>query len=324
MNDSSCMTAEENNPNALDEFRQEFGKCWRELPDKTLFFSLLAGWLALFQLLGNSTLGYVDSGSLFTWLGFIYRTSADDEHGALIPVVVMVLFWWKRRELGNVPKANWWPALGLVLVALALHVVAFTVQQPKFSVIAFFTGLYGLTGLVWGRRWLAATFFPFFLFSFCLPLGDWAENITFPLRLLVTRVSVAISHGALGIDVLREGSQIFDSQRTFQYDVAPACSGIRSLVALLALTTIYGFVSFQSTWKRLLMVAIAVPLAVVGNVVRITGVILTAEAFGQNAGARLHDWAGFVTFAVAIGCVLALGYWLREDRQPLPGAGRAT
>lgn len=318
------MSEVKNNSNALAEFRREFGECWRELPDKPLFFSLLAAWLALFQFLGNSTLGYVNTSSLFSWLNFIYHTSADDEHGMLIPFVVAALFWSKRRALLAVPKANWWPALGLVLAALALHVLSFTVQQPKLSVIAFFTGLYGLTGLVWGRRWLAATFFPFFLFSFCLPLGDWAENLTFPLRLLVTKISVGISHGALGIDVLRDGSQIFDSQRTFQYDVAPACSGIRSLVALLALTTIYGFVTFQAAWKRLLMVVIALPLAVLGNVVRITGVIITAEAFGQSAGTRLHDWAGFVTFAVAIGCVLALGYWLREDAQPLPGAGKAT
>ncbi len=324
MNKSVRMREAAGNLNTWQEFRREFGEGWRALPDKPLFFGQLVAWLALFQFLGNSTLGYVKTSSLFGWLSYIYRTSADDEHGALIPLVVAVLFWWKRRELQAVPKANWWPALLLVFLALAMHVTAFTIQQPKISVVAFFCGLYGLTGLVWGRRWLGATFFPFFLFTFCVPFGDLAENITFPLRLLVTRISVAISQGVLGIDVLRDGSQIFDSQRTFQYDVAPACSGIRSLIALLALTTIYGFTSFQSTWKRLLMMGIALPLAVVGNVVRITGVILTAEAFGQSAGMRLHDWAGFVTFAVAIGCVLALGYWLREDPGIAPDGGRLT
>ncbi len=318
------MTEAANKPDALTEFRREFGESWRALPDKALFFSLLAAWLALFHFLGNSTLGYANTHSLFSWLGFIYRTSPDDEHGALIPVVVAMLFWWRRQELLAVPTRNWWPALALIGLALVLHVTGFILQQPKASVIAFFGGLYGLTGLVWGPRWLAATFFPYFLFAFCLPLGDLAENLTFPLRLLVTRLSVAISHGGLGIDVLREGSQIFDAQRTFQYDVAPACSGIRSLVALLALTTIYGFVTFRTAWKRLLMMVIALPLAVVGNVVRITGVIITAEAFGQQAGSRLHDWAGFVTFAVAIGCVLALGHWLREGAKPGSDGGRAT
>ena len=58
----------------------------------------------------------METNSLFRWLGYIYRTSADDEHGALMPVVVAVLFWWKRRELAAVPKVNWWP--GLVLIGL--------------------------------------------------------------------------------------------------------------------------------------------------------------------------------------------------------------
>ncbi len=138
------MTEAANKPDALTEFRREFGDCWRALPDKALFFSLLAAWLALFHFLGNSTLGYAPTSSLFSWLGFIYRTSADDEHGALIPLVVVVLFWWKRRELLAVPKRNWWPALALVGLALVLHVVGYTLQQPKASVIAFFSGLYGL------------------------------------------------------------------------------------------------------------------------------------------------------------------------------------
>src|SRR6185295_3506602 len=297
-------------------FRREFSECWKAWPDKFLFFSLLAAWLALFQFLGNSTLGYVKNGSMFGWLSFIYRTSQDDGHGALIPLVVAVLFWWRRRELLAIEKRNWWPALAVVIAALVVHAVSYIVQQPKLSVIAFFAGLYGLTGLVWGRRWLAASFFPYFLFVFCVPLGDWAEGITFQLRLLVAKVSVAVANGALGMDVIREGSQIFDSAHKFNYDVAPACSGIRSLIALLAMTTIYGFVSFRSPWKRLLIASIAVPLAVAGNVVRITGVIVTADAFGQSAGSQLHDWAGFVNFAVALGCVLLLGRWLREDAQP--------
>jgi exosortase len=186
------------------------------------------------------------------------------------------------------------------------------------SVVGFFFGLYGLTGLVWGRPWLQSTFFPFFLFAFCFPLGTLADKITFPLRMLVSKISVAIG-GGLGIEVTRVGTQILGAHG-FNYDVAPACSGIRSLTALLALTTIYGFLTFQTTWKRVLMMVIALPLAVLGNVVRVTGVILVAQAFGQKAGAKFHDGAGFVTFAVALICVLALAHVLRERKLETPAA----
>src|SRR5204862_4065088 len=126
---------------------------------------------------------------------------------------------------------------------LVIHLIGFMVQQTRISIIGFFLGLYGLTGLAWGRHWLQRTFFPFFLFVFCVPLGTMSDSLTFPLRMLVSKISVGIGH-VLGIDVIRDGSQIFNPRGTFQYDVAPACSGIRSLTALLALTPIFGFINF--------------------------------------------------------------------------------
>jgi len=278
---------------------------------------LFAAWLALFHFLGNPNFGYVDTPSLLGWMWNAYSTpNSEDGHGMLIPIVVLGLFWWKRKELLAVRWQLWWPGLGLVVFALLLHMAGYIVQQPRVSIVALFTGIYGLMGLVWGREWLLRSFFPFVLLLFCIPVGSLAESVTFPLRMLVTKISVGVSHHALGIDVIQSGSQIFDPRQKFGYDVATACSGIRSLITLVALTTIYGFVVFQATWKRLLMVAVAFPLAVLGNVVRITGVIISAEAFGQEVGTKVHDGAGFVTFAVAIVCVMALSHWLKEDRQP--------
>jgi exosortase len=120
--------------------------------------------------------------------------------------------------------------------------------------------------------------------------------------------------------LIREGTQLSDAQHSFHYDIAPACSGIRSLIALLALTTIYGFISFKSTWRRLLMILSAVPLAVIGNVVRLTFTVVVAEAFGQDWGSKVEQKFGFVTFAVAIALVVLIGNWLQEEKakRPLP------
>ena len=292
--------------------RDELAALWSSLPDKVLFFTLCAVWGTFFHLLGNSTFGYKDTPSLFGWMNYTYNCHEDDRHGKLIPLVVLALLLVKRRELTTVPKAPWWPALVVVVAGLLLHIAGYITQQTRVSILAFFLGLYGLTGLVWGPRWLRAIFFPYFLFIFCFPLGTLAEKITFPLRTVVTQISVGIAH-VLGIEAIRNGTQIIGANG-FNFDVAPACSGIRSLTALTALTTIYGFLTFHAAWKRVLMVMLAVPLAVIGNVARITGVILTSEAFGESAGLKFHDGAGFVTFFVAIICVMALGHWLREDR----------
>lgn len=300
--------------------RRDLADFWREQPDKGLFAALLVPWVALFYFFGNSTFGYVDTPSLFGWMHYVFTTSPDDSYCLYIPFVVVALLVWKREALREVQKSVWMPALGIVLVAVLLHVLGYMVQQTRVSIIAFFLGLYGLTGLVWGRSWLRASFFPMFLFVFCVPIGTMADAITLPLRLLVTKISVGIGHDVLAIDVFRNGSQIFDGRGTPLYDVAPACSGINSLISLLALTTIYGFITFKAGWKRVLVAATAVPLAVAGNVIRITTVIIIGEAFGHQAGKAVEQKLGFVTFAVAIVAVMALGHWLR-DREPENLAG---
>lgn len=313
-------------------FRHEWLQLWRSLPMRWEMLALLGLWAALFHFLGNSTLGYVNTRSLFGWWFWVHtrgwenpdgsldfsRLFAGDEeaHAWFIPLVVLVLFWCRRDELMAMTKRVWWPALGVFIAGLLLHVLGYMVQQTRISVAGFFLGIYGLTGLFWGGAWMRVALFPFALFAFCVPLGNSAEYITFPLRMLVTKLSVWIANVGLGIDVIRDGSRIFDAQRTFQYDVAPACSGIRSLVTLLALTTIFGFLSFQKNWKRGLMVFMAFPLAVAGNTLRITCVIVAGEAFGQQAGAKIEQNLGLLTFALALGTVLLMAHWLREDKAP--------
>jgi exosortase len=226
--------------------------------------------------------------------------------------VVLALLWWKRQELLAKPPGLWWPAIGLIVFALLLHLLGFISQQQRLSVIGFFLGLYGLTGLAWGRHWLQASFFPFFLLAFCIPVGEFAAPLTLPLRLLVSRIVEIVAHLGLAPDLIREGTQLFDAQHTFGYEVAAACSGIRSLVALLALTTIYGFINFKSPWQRAVMILVAAPLAVLGNVVRLSFTITVAELFGQDAGKAVETDFGFITFAVAVGCAFLVARWLEK------------
>src|SRR6185436_12799420 len=273
-------------PGFLDELRS----CWQQVPSKPLFLGLAALWFALFHFLGNSTLGYVDTSSLFGWLKWIYSRSTDDEHGYLIPFIVAVLFWWKRDELLAVRKEPWWPAIVVVLFALALHALGYVVQQARISVVAFFIGLYGLTGVAWGFRWLRASFFPFFLFAFCLPLsGGPSEKISFPLRLMATKITALFSQTVLAINVYQDGNRIYDPSGAYQYEVAAACSGMRSLTATLAIALIYAFVALKSPLRRAIMIASAVPLAVAANVVRLTTIIVASEAFGHEAGQYVHN-----------------------------------
>jgi len=303
----------------LGELQADFVNSWRKLPNKFLFFGMFGAWLALFHLVGNSTLGYIHSSSLFRWLLDAYHpagdyASSEDVIGLVVPFVVVAIFIWKLKELVTLPLKEWWPGLGLLALAMLLHLFGYMVQQPRISVIAFLAGIYFLMGLAWGPHWLRGSFFPIFLLGFCVPIGPNAEMITTPLRHLVAIIVTGIAHLGLAPDLVREGTQLFDAQSSFRFDIAPACSGIRSLTSLLALTTIFGFLCFRSSWKRLLMVLVAFPLSVIGNVMRITFTVTVAELFGQSAGAAVEQNAGFVTFAIAIVAILLLEHCLREPK----------
>ena len=307
----------------LEEFRIEFLDCWQRLPNKGFFLVLLIAWLALFQFLGNSTLGYIPTPSLLSWMGLTYGSSADtggadDNPGRLIPFVVLGLFWWKRKQLLALPLGMWWPGLLLLALALGLHLLGYMVQQPRISIVALFTGIYGLMGLAWGRQWLRESFFPFILFAFCMPLGWFSVSVTFPLRLLVCRVVELISIYILQIDIVRVGTALSDPSGHYQYDVAAACSGIRSLFAVSAVAIISAMLVFRTWWKRGLLMASAVPLAVLGNVVRMLSIIIAAEIWGQEGGSYVHEGGplgilSLLPYVAAFAGLLLLGHFLREQ-----------
>jgi exosortase len=296
-------------------------KTWKKLPNKGLFFALLAAWLAVFHFFGNSLLGYIHSPSLFANLYAAYNNpnpASDDGHGNFVPFLVVGLFWWKRKELLALPLQICWWGLLILVAGMVLHVLGYALQQPRLSMVALFTGIYGLMGLAWGREWLRNSIFPFFLFVFCIPLGGQADYITFPLRLLVCQLVEVVAQWVLGIDVIRMGTQLFDSSGTYQYDVAPACSGIRSLIAIFLLATIYGFITFRSPWKRLLLMVSAFPLAVLGNLARMLFIIVAAEIGGQEWGNYVHESSIFslIPYIPAIIGLLVIGRWMEKRQNP--------
>jgi exosortase len=334
----------------LEGFRLDFLECWQRLPNKGFFFVLLAAWLALFHFAGNSTLGYVHSPSLFAFMLNAYHpnleawlrtfdlnsishwmSDGEEGHCLLVPFVVLGLCWWKRKELTALPLRSWWPGLVMVGVALLLHLFAFLVQQPKLSIVALLTGFFGLMGLAWGPAWLRASFFPFFLLVFCIPLGGLVQPITFNLRLLVCQLVDFVANNFLAIEVQRQGTSLISRAGHYQYEVAAACSGLHSLIATLGLATVYAFVAFRTWWKRALMVASAFPLAVLGNLMRMLAIIIAAEIGGQAAGNKVHDGGpggvySLLPYVPAFLGLILLGCWLREPKPqtPLPLATQAT
>ena len=316
---------EQNTIGVLDQFQTEFVEFWGRIPNKAFFFVLVLCWLALFQFFGNPTLGYVDTPSLFRWMLNSYLARdfegnlQDDSIGLWVPVLVIGLIWWKQKELVAEPLKLWSPGIGLVLAGMLFHLVGFFIQQPRLSILGLLLGVYGLIGMAWGRHFLKAIFFPFFLLLFLIPVSTLIEPITFPLRLLSARIVEWICQEVLFWNVLREGTILKDGAGHYQYEVAAACSGIRSMVAIGLMATVGAFLFFKQWRRRAVLFALVIPLAVAGNVLRLMTVITAAKLGGQEWGNWAHEGGpmgiiSLLPYVPAIFGLIYVGQWLEEKK----------
>jgi exosortase len=149
--------------------------------------------------------------------------------------------------------------------------------------------------------------------------GTFAQGLTLPLRLFAAKVTTFITRDGLGIEVMRIGTKLVDPHNRWHFEVAAECSGIRSFTALLAISTIFSVLTMRLLWKRVLMIALTVPISLVCNILRLTTIILAATAYkSQAAGQLVDNWFGYVTYMIGIGLLLLVARWLREKPLPAP------
>jgi len=139
-----------------------------------------------------------------------------------------------------------------------------------------------------------------------VPLPAIVVNaVAFPLQGFAAQTAT-ICLLALDIPVLREGNVISLARTTLE--VAEACSGIRSLMSLLALGTVYAYFAESVMWKRWVIVAAAVPVAIAANAFRVAGTGVLAHYFGEDAAQGFyHEFSGWLVFVVAFVLLLGVG-----------------
>ena len=115
------------------------------------------------------------------------------------------------------------------------------------------------------------------------------------------------------------GRSLLDPHGCWHFEVAAECSGIRSFIALLAISTIFSVLTMRSFWKRAVMIVLTVPIALICNVLRLSTIIMAATAFqSQAAGNFVDRWFGYVTYMIGIGLLLLAARWLRDKPSGVP------
>lgn len=235
-------------------------------------------------------------------------------HGFLIPVISGYFLWQRKDSIKAVSISPSNSGIFLLLLGLGFYLVGFLSGEQftmRFSMLVVLAGALFFT---YGRRRFNAISFPFFYLLFMIPLPYLLyDSIAFPLKLFVSRLSVKFL-SLIGVLVLREGNIIHLPDITLE--VADACSGIRSIVSLLALSTAIAYLTQKGWIKRLMLIVSAVPIAVFVNSVRVIVTGILADKYGAVAAEGFfHEFAGLLIFGVAILMLFAMAIVLGKSKK---------
>lgn len=232
----------------------------------------------------------------------------DYSHGFLIVPLALYFMWERRERLASLPiEPSWWGLPLLLLSSVTLFIGRLGVEYMNLR-ISFVLLLNGLALLLLGRRMYRPLAFPLLFLFLMVPLPQSIVNtIAFPLQLIAAGLAVEGLH-LIGVPALVEGNIIHLSNGPLF--VADACSGLRSLMALITLGVVFAYFFRRNLMERLIIVASTIPIAIVVNAFRVALTGVLAYYFGQEAaGGVVHETQGLFTFGIAF-LLLLLEAWL--------------
>jgi exosortase len=264
--------------------------------------------------------------------GIVHKWLNDTSwsHGFLIPVFsIYFLFQAKTDILETRPKPNY---LGLIFLLGIILFYVFNVASPAgytyFKQISVIGALVSVVLFLGGWQMLKCTWLPIAYLIFAVPLPDrFYESITIPMRQWAASTSTAMLNlvpkldataNGVVIDIIYKGRHLEPG-----LDVAEACSGMRLLMAFLALGVAMAYLHYRPIWQRLVLLISTVPIAILCNIVRvtITGFIYVLGD-PQYAQGICHDLLGMAMLPLAFGLYGILAWFMsnlftesKEDKQ---------
>jgi exosortase len=259
------------------------------------------GWLLVAAFVTLYTYAKVLAPLVHQW-----NTDADYSHGILVPFLSAYLIWQRRDKLAQVVRchSNW--GLAVVLLSLGLLFLGSLGAELFLTRISMIGVTCGLIVYFAGWALLRALAFPLAFLLFAIPIPVLIYNqIVFPLQFIASRFATSCLEMLNLFPIMREGNVLI--MPGMRLEVVEACSGIRSLMSLLALAAGYGYLVEKSVPVRWFLFFSMIPLAIISNGSRVMITALMTHYIGpQAAEGFMHEASGWVIFVVATALFLAL------------------
>ncbi len=257
---------------------------------------LLAGALALLVVLAWPV--------LTQWISAYLQPDSYYAYGPVVPFIVGLMLWHRRKALGAVPKTPSYGAMLLLLPALALLLIGEKQEIIAVGSLGLMLSLWSGAWLVLGGRWVRAAAFPLAFLVWMAPLpGPLLHSATFGSQQLSTVLADKTLH-LLSFQTVLQGNVI--TLESFQLFVDEPCSGFRLLLTLLVVSAAFAWLADGPPLRRLALFAFSLPLAIAVNVARLTVLAVVGESFGAHAEHAIHDPSGLMMVALGLVVLFAL------------------
>jgi len=245
------------------------------------------------------TIGWLYAG-IASGLAAEWASSPDASYGIVLAAVALLVVWRRRDALIEAfdPTAAAWPGVALMTCGLAVYLAGQLGADLFLTRMSFVPVAAGATWFLAGRRALRTIAAPLLFLALAVPLPSLvASALTLPLQLTASRVAEA-SLTTMGVAVFRDGNVLELPSTALQ--VAEACSGLRSIISLAAISVLLAWTD-TSLPRRVAVVALSLPVAVVMNGLRIAATGLACEAWGPRAASgSWHTFTGWITFVASV------------------------
>ena len=231
-------------------------------------------------------------------------------HILLILPILAWLVWIRRDEVARVEARGWWPGFLCCLLGLAICFVGRSADINLIAQLGVIVAFQGATFGILGLRVGLILAFPLAYMFFLVPFGD---EIIPPLQYVTAEISTALTRFS-GVETVADGIHIDTPAGLFI--VAEECSGVKFLVAMVALGVLVAYSCFASWKRRMLFLLACVIVPIVANGIRAWATIFIAQYVGaEAAGSFDHIVYGWFFFGIVIALVLGVA-WRWFEREP--------
>jgi exosortase len=264
-------------------------------------FSTLASWQGLILLVLLAWLYSEILGRLFGQ----WRNDPNFSHGFFVPLFSLFVLWKNREQLKRIAPVPSWSGLSLIVAGLLTLLLGVFGAEIFLSRVSLLFVVAGMIVLFHGWPLFRAVLFPWAFLFLMIPVPVIVfQKITFPLQLLASKIATTALQ-VLQVPVHREGNVI--ELAVMKLEVVAACSGIRSLLSLLTLSIIYGYLMEERQWVRVVLAVSSIPIAVAANSLRIVGTGMLVQYWDpEKAEGFFHTFEGWLIFVVALTMLFVL------------------